>query len=285
MRGVCWAVIFIASTARADDIAEPHLPAPPSFVTLDRQDPVSRGGVELSYFVPNTASDASATLMRFEAHGQYVDRDSGIGGYVQMPISYLSETVGTDSDSETGIGDLEVGGLYLRDFSRFGVIVVGHGGVSLPTGSTSDQAHFANFAASVSRLADLYLSLPHSLAVRLGVSPIWRSGRVFARADFGLDVDSSGNGVRYDTALRIDAGIGVILDPVVLTAETTNDYDYTPSSGMTSTASGSSWIDTAAVAARLMLGHAEPYAAIVVPIDSDSHAIMELAITIGVELR
>jgi hypothetical protein len=285
MRGVCLAVIFIASTASADDIAEPHLPAPPSFVTLDRQDPVSRGGVELSYFVPNTASDASATLMRFEGHAQYVDRDSGIGGYAQLPISYLSETVGTESDSETGIGDLEVGALYLRDFSRFNVIVVGHGGVSIPTGSSSDQAHFANFAASVSRLPDLYLSLPRSLAVRLGVSPIWSSGRVFARADFGLDVDSSGDGRRYDTAIRVDAGIGVMLDPVVLTAEMANDYDYTPSTAMMSDASGSSWIDTAAIAARLLLGHAEPYAAIVVPIDSDSHAVMDLAITVGVDLR
>ncbi|HEX4452944.1 MAG TPA: hypothetical protein VH143_18850, partial [Kofleriaceae bacterium] len=271
MRGVCLAVLFIAATANADDIAEPHLPAPPSFVTLDRQDPVSRGGVELSYFVPNTASGASATLMRFEGHAQYVDRDSGIGGYAQLPISYLSETAGTDSDSETGIGDLEVGALYLRDFSRFGVIVVGHGGVSLPTGSTSDQAHFANFAASVSRLPDLYLSLPRSTAIRLGVSPLWQSGRVFARADFGLDVDSSGDGRRYDTALRIDAGLGVMLDPVALTAEMTNDYDYTPSSTMTTEATGSSWIDTVAIAARLVLGHVEPYAALVVPIDADSH--------------
>ena len=49
MRGVCLAVTLIASTASADDIAEPHLPAPPSFVTLDRQDPTSRGGVELSH--------------------------------------------------------------------------------------------------------------------------------------------------------------------------------------------------------------------------------------------
>ena len=38
--------------------------------------------------------------------------------------------------------------------------------------------------------------------------------------------------------------------------------------------SGSSWIDTAALAVRFRWGHVEPYAAVVAPLESDSHAII-----------
>jgi hypothetical protein len=127
--------------------------------------------------------------------------------------------------------------------------------------------------------------LPQSTALRLGVSPIWRAGRVFARADFGLDIDAGADGRRYDTALRFNVGIGVIVDEVALTAEMTNAYDYTPTASATSEPSGASWIDTAAVAVRFLFGHVEPYGAIVFPLDADSHQIMELAATVGLEVR
>jgi hypothetical protein len=269
------------------DVAPAQLPAP-AFVTLDHPDATTHGGIETSYAWTNSTNLPGSTLMRFEAHLEYVDHDNGIGGYAQLPISYFSETAtGFQSTSVTGIGDLEVGGLYLREFAKYNVTIVGHGGLSLPTGSTSDAAHFANFAGSVSRIADLYLSLPRSTAVRLGFSPIWRSGIVFARADVGLDIDAgASNNTRYDTALRGNIGVGVILDQVVLTAEMTNAYDYAPSSTTTAPApSGSSWIDTAAFAARLRLSDVEPYVALVLPIDADSQAIMDYAVTVGIEVR
>jgi len=301
-RVLCCALLAaIPSQARADDPSggdpgEPDVvalqPPAPGFVTLDHTDATSHGGVEFSYLDPNASNFINTTALRFEAHAEYVDHDSGIGGYAQMPISYFSETPGAGiaGASATGIGDLEIGGLYLRDFSRYGVTVVGHGGVSIPTGSTSDLAHFANFAAAVSRVSDLYLSLPRSTAVRLGFSPIWRSGNVFARADFGLDIDAgASNNQRYDTALRGNLGFGVILDELVLTAEMTNAYDYTPSSTTQSTTmsapSGSSWINTAAFAARVRWSGVEPYLALVLPLDADSRAIMDLAITVGIEVR
>ena len=295
MRRVLCCALLLSVQAHADDgtggdpgepdVVAPQLPAP-GFVTLDHTDATSHGGIETSYLSPNGNNLASATALRFEAHAEYVDHDSGIGGYVQMPISYFSETSAT---SVTGIGDLELGGLYLRDFPQYGVTVVGHGGVSIPTASNSDLGHFANFAASVSRIADLYLSLPRSTAVRLGFSPIWREGRVFARVDFGLDIDAgASNSQRYDTALRADLGVGVIFDELVLTAEMTNAYDYTPSQAAQPTMaapSGSSWINTAAIAARLRVGHVEPYVALVLPLDADSQAIMDFAVTVGIEVR
>lgn len=288
----CALVIAMAGNAFADDPGEPAVPpqqvSPPGFVTLDHMDATTHGGVEFSYLVPNGSDGLSETIMRFEAHAEYVDHDSGIGGYVQMPISYFSESAGSvlPGESATGIGDLEIGGLYLRDFSQYGVVVVGHGGVSIPTASTSELDHFANYAASVSRIADVYLSLPRSTAVRLGLSPIWRSGRIFARVDLGLDLDAgAADNQRYDTALRADLGVGVIVDQISVTAEMTNAYDYTQSSTAQAMPSGSSWIDTAALAVRFRWGHVEPYAAVVAPLESDSHAIMNLAITAGIDAR
>jgi hypothetical protein len=285
----CALVMAMAGNAFADDPGEPDVPAPqpppPGFVTLDHPDATSHGGVEFSYLVPKTQDGDSETLLRFEAHAEYVDHDSGIGGYVQMPISYFSESTNGVAMPVTGIGDLEIGGLYLREFPQYGVTVVGHGGVSLPTGSTSDLEHFGNYAASVSRIADVYLSLPESTAVRLGVSPIWRAGRVFARVDLGLDIDAGADHERFDTALRADIGVGVILDEIVLTAEMTNAYDYAQSSTTQPSTGSSAWIDTAAIAARFRWDHVEPYVALVVPLESDSQAVMDLAITVGLEVR
>ncbi len=285
-----WAcALLVPATALGDDYV-PDLPAmpppPPSFVMLDRADTRSRVGIEMSYALPHTDDGTSASAMRYEVHGQYVDLTSGLGGYITMPISHLSETFENETDSVTGIGDLEIGGIFVRDFPKYGVTIAGHGGISLPTGSTDDFAYAANFVAAITRLPDLYLALPEATSVRIGTSPIWRSGRVFARADFGLDINSEAHGIRIDDYLRADVGVGIDLDLVSLTAELANAYVYIPPSMVTpSNADGSQWIDTAALAARFHAGLLEPYAAIVIPLDHDSYAYIYVAFTLGFDVR
>ena len=47
------------------------------------------------------------TLLGFTAHGQYIT-PTGLGGYASLPFTYVSD----DNNSETGLGNIELGALY-----------------------------------------------------------------------------------------------------------------------------------------------------------------------------
>src|SRR5258708_6011011 len=112
---VGFAVAMLEAKALAQDAPEPppDPAASPGFATLDRGDASSRLGGEMSYlFFSNSPPGAMTTGLRFDVHGQYVDR-SGFGGYAQLPISYLRERTAGMSGSTTVLADAEVGGLYV----------------------------------------------------------------------------------------------------------------------------------------------------------------------------
>ena len=84
MRHVLAFVLLVSATAHADDA-----PPAPGFVTLDRGDATSRVGIEASYELANNSGESTGdTVMRFEAHGQYVDPGLRVGGYAMIPITY-----------------------------------------------------------------------------------------------------------------------------------------------------------------------------------------------------
>jgi hypothetical protein len=260
------ALLLVPATAFADDV--------PSFVTLDRADWTSRAGVEASYVAPNAAT---GSVVRFDPYLQVVDPSTGLGGYAALPISYASST--------TADGGLEVGGIYVTHLWDASYDLVVHLGIALPTGATDTPGATANAIATSSRFADDVLALPDTTLLRFGMSPIWRQGRWFARGDLGFDFVLP---VEHAKPLRLDAAVGLDLDTVVLSLESVNLVDVR---GNTTNALGTesefaeTWFDTVALAARCRFDHVEPYAALVLPLDNDSRAIFDVALTVGLALR
>src|SRR5207253_3142541 len=173
----------------------------------DRQDDSSRAGVEASYFEFRDSS-SPGTLMRFDLHGQYVDPSSGLGGYAQLPFSYASG----GGQTNKGVGDADVGVIYVPKLDSATTKLVAHLGLTLPTGSQGDNG-LANLFTGLTRVDDLYLSLPKAITLRAGVSPVIRSGQLFARVDVGVDANLSVNGGSgsnrtADTIVHANAGLG-----------------------------------------------------------------------------
>jgi hypothetical protein len=127
------------------------------------------------------------------------------------------------------------------------------------------------------------------------VSALWRSGCVFARADLGVDDNLSPEGSPVmvaqaaDTVIRANAGLGIQLGHVSLTAESTNLYDHAMGLGV---GFGDQWIATGALAARLHLRPIDVYAAVVIPLDHGGYYFygktdsrFDDAVTVGMEAQ
>ena len=82
MRNVPVAVVVFALVVPATAVAD-------GFVTLDRQDDISSVGVEGSFIALH--GNNAPTSLRFDLHGEYVDR-SGFGGYLTLPYAFLAST-------------------------------------------------------------------------------------------------------------------------------------------------------------------------------------------------
>src|SRR6185503_15647670 len=154
--------------------------AEPGFIQMDRQDQYSRFGLEAAYLVLDDPLD-DVTSLRFDVHGQYV-MPGGFGFYGAMPITHAS----ADGGSGTGIGDIEVGGIFIPRMSNPDLTLVVHGGVTVPIASEDGDDLLANALGIAARPTDLVQIIPKGLTLRLGISPIFRSGQLFGRIDGGL---------------------------------------------------------------------------------------------------
>jgi hypothetical protein len=307
LRLACTAgVLGWAATAVAQPLTQPPIPpvasdattadpaTPPGFVTLDRGDASSRFGIESSYVFLGDEQGGNLNVWRFEGHGQYVDPTSGFGGYIQFPISYLdASSAGSPSQSTSAVGDLELGGLYVPRLATPNFRVVLRAGVTLPTGSISDEDLQSTVYTSVARITDLYLALPQATSLRLAISGLWRYGQLFARVDLGVDVNLSiENSDSADTIMRANVGVGVEVGSLSFSLESTtlDDSSADPGGGL-----ASDLLSTVAVAARFRTGRIDVYSAVVAPVGGnarnlfgdgdDGGATFASALTLGVEGR
>jgi hypothetical protein len=253
------AVISTSAVAGAQEIATVAVvqPTPAGFATIDRLDEVSRVGTSAGFsFFDDDATDALNFALHTDLWGQYV-HPTGAAAYLALPISYLS----ADSDSESSLGNLEVGGGFVQGLTDEGQLAF-RAGLVLPT--SDDEDFFINILGTATpRLTDLVTSFPSSTWLRLAVSPSFRRGQLFLRADLGLDVPvDSDEGTDPDSLIRANLGGGVLAGDVALTAElatlgSTGDADDT----------SDRFVHTAALGARYVPGSIHPGLAVVTPLD------------------
>jgi hypothetical protein len=267
---VLWVVLGTSSAAFAQPVVEPAAATSPGFVTTDRMDATSRVGGELSYMF--LSGNADGTAWRFDLHGQYIDPNSGFGGYAAIPFTLATG----NGDSNTGAGDLEVGGFFIPKLATRNFSIVIRAGLTLPTASRDEDALLNAVVGAASRPTDLYEMIPRGTSLRLSLSPIMRSGNLFARADIGIDKNlDADSGTNVDAFLRLNAAAGVDLGNAAIMAELVNVHTFGNAQD--------SWIDQFSLATRLRTPTIQPYAALGFPLNRTTRNDIDAALTVGVE--
>lgn len=118
----------------------------------------------------NVQDDNDPTIFALNLHGQYIT-PGGLGGYVSIPYGYAEEDAVFGNRSVSGIGNLELGGLYvIRNSPEMDLYL--RGGLSLDTADQDGGEEFVVPIANVApRPADWFTT---------GFGTEW------ARAHFGL---------------------------------------------------------------------------------------------------
>lgn len=201
----------------------PATPATPErvasqFLTLGRQDGVSRLSIELGYVAVDGDEEAfDVTPLRVGLYGQIVD-PSGMGGYGSVNIAHLSG----EGDSATALGNLELGGVYAGTLGT--IEGVGRLGIALPTAADDDFADvLANVLSSYSRIDDIVHALPDVTWIRASGSPIIRRQGMTLRADLGVDLPvAAEDNLDPDPILHANLGGGLVAGPHQVSLELVN---------------------------------------------------------------
>jgi hypothetical protein len=252
--------------------------------TMDRLTPKSTFGIELGYEVWD-GDGFVETVVGLNLGGHFVS-DSGAGGYLVVPISHVEledPLMIFEDDSETVLGNVEVGGMYARPMGRDADMVF-RLGVALPTADDDPGIGLFQALASAPRYGDLVLRIPNSTWLRVGFSPMGRASLFYWRADIGLDLmidDDDGEAVDISPVFRVNAGGGVDLGSVDLGVELVTNVTSPEDDNTDEVAS------TLGLGARFAAGKAQPGVAIILPVgfDDDSLQDLDFAITASVMAR
>lgn len=143
-------------------------------------------------------------LFATNLHGQYIS-PGGLGGYASVPFIYAS----ADGESESALGNLEVGGLYaIRSSPTTDVLL--RGGIALDTADEDDIILI--LAGQLSpKLTDIYASGFATTWARAQGQLRHASGnlRIGAAAGFDLPIDGLAEEAGFDGALNLSASIGI----------------------------------------------------------------------------
>jgi hypothetical protein len=264
----------MSSSAAAQEPAAPGPFAP--LATTDRTTDHTSVNASLgASFYGDNGPDFGA---RVDLFGQYL-APAGFGGYGSVPISYLS---GGD-ESETAIGNLEVGGLYALPAGPAAKVLL-RGGVVLNTGPDSDDFNqvITNVANVNGRMTDLTSISTGATWLRVSASPLFRQGQLFLRADAGFDIAiDQPEGGDIDPLVRINAAGGIQMGKASIAGElaslgTTGDVDD----------GEDRFLHTIGVSAAFDAGSVRPYGGLVIPIDNDlaDFADLNFVLMAGIEV-
>lgn len=253
------ALVAALAVAGAPGIAAAHGPGglfDP--ISMDRLTPASTLSLDFGFTVFDEPPETDVTAVGFTLAGHWVDERSGFGGYLALPLSYISiDTPIGDDDSELALGNIELGAMFAKFLSPNAALIA-HLGVAVPT-ADDDQAGALQVLASSPRWGDLVMRRPNSTWLRLGVSPTGHVGKLFWRADLGIDLAlDDDNAVDLSPVLRLNVGGGVDLGSAHLIAElVTNVVDDGSEDESTS---------TLALGARFVTGNLRPGIALLLPL-------------------
>lgn len=248
-------------------------------LSMDRLTPETTVGVDFGYEVwdePPGVNSIDAFGLNLAGH--YVS-PSGAGGYLTLPLSYVAVDSLLFDESELAIGNLEAGAMYAKRF-RNDVSLVVHGGIALPT-ADDDGVGALQAYASVPRYGDLVQRWPDSTWLRLGVSPMGRSGILFWRADLGLDLALDDDNAAGDISpvLRLNVGGGLDLGGAQLLGElVTNVVD----------SAGDDTASTLTLGARFVSGSLRPGVGLLFPLgfgDGSQEDFIDFAIILSLTGR
>ena len=154
----------------------------PGFITLDRMGTGSQAGIQVGVDkIDDAAFTGGGYALRFNPYGQYMfpGRPAGVYGQWSIAHSFL------DAADGTGVGNLELGGVYLPLGDARLIL---RGGVALPTASSDDlPAVVANAITAYERITDYVLFPGEYTSLRLSASTVQRMDTFFFRADGGFD--------------------------------------------------------------------------------------------------
>jgi hypothetical protein len=144
--------------------------------------------------------DSDATLLGFKFQGQYIT-PAGYGIYGSLPFAYAS----VEDDDASGIGNLEIGGMYVMHNSP-DLDLFGRGGLAIDT-ADDDAVGLAPLSFLVSRPAE---------AVQTGFATNWlrlhggvrTKGALVFGAQGGFDLPTDGDFV--DGVFTLTGAIGIV---------------------------------------------------------------------------
>ncbi len=209
-------VALVLGTGAGSAAADQAPPAgeDPGCALLDRADGVNRAGAAIGWSALENNEVVDITALRMDLFGQWLHPDFGVGGYAVLPVSYArADPDAGATNAEWAIGDAELGAVARRTLAPT-LDVAAHLGVTLPTApeetfTAAEVSGFANSFAIWARPNDLVQAYPEASYLRLGLSPIHRSGHLFARADAAVDVPlHSGADEDLLTLGRLNAAVG-----------------------------------------------------------------------------
>jgi hypothetical protein len=272
---------LVSSVAAAQDAPPESVTSTPSFLLADRQDSVSRIGLDAEYLLLSNAPDI--TLTRFDAHAQFVNPATRFGSYVNVPIALATGSMMQDT---LVLGNIEAGGLYVLEMSP-NVGLALHAGLTLPTAPAMDDGDWLFGAAAGSmRPSDMYQVLPKSSSMRMGISPLIRDGQFFARLDLGFDAnlylpgadDNAHPAIHADAAVGFDLGtLNASVMGEVSTLYIFSEQDTSNNTEMSSNPS------VAAVSVRGHSGSVQPYGGFVLPLEKSMRDVLDGALVVGLD--
>jgi hypothetical protein len=275
----CALALVMIALAAGIAAAQP-MAGSPTFATMDRQDGESAIGGALGWTFFDNDGPGDISTLRLDIYGHYVS-ESGLGGYGQLPVSFLFVDDVPGLDDETGIGNLEGGVLYVIPSGAIDFVL--RGGITLPT-ADDDEGIIPNVFGTWPRLTDVALAFPETFLLRLSASPIFRSGQFVLRLDGGVDFSVSSDGEEPDPVLRLNVGGGIdtgtfaVLGELV-TIGNVGDDDVEVDEN------DEDFLHTLSVSARFRAGAIEPGVALGFPLDDSIREFMDFFVIAGLQGR
>jgi len=149
--------------------------------------------------------NVDVSILNAYARGQYI-APQGYGGYLAVPFAYVEESdESVFGVGGTGIGNIEVGGLYVTKTSQKTDLLL-RGGVSIDTTSEDDEFAIA-ISTVLPRLIDTYTSGLETTWGRAQAQVRHASNNLRLGAAIGMDTPIAGDGADQDGFVGIFNGM------------------------------------------------------------------------------